>query len=524
MNSKFLSDIARLVLCAFWMTLAAGCISVDPKHDYQQTASHVAEAVGEIPAYDPDEEAAATRKVEELLHGGITVDEAVQVALLNSPSIQAGFFRVGMSRADFVQSGLFSNPSLALSFAFPEGGGRSNIQGTLAQNIVDLWQIPIRKRIAQAKLDQEILSLSQQAARLVVETRIACFTAIGAARIHEIAEANLQLASGLLDTTLARQKAGTIGELDVNLARGVVLNSELDLQTARLDAANAKRRLAVLIGLTAPVDELQLVDPLPTVSLWTLDEAGVVEMARASRLDLKALQHAVAAGRQRVAEEYAKIFPDVALGTYFERTERRALPGRDVIADTARTSVAAGQLTAPDIQSRGERNAERRQEIDVILGPSLTMTLPIFDQNQAQIAKADYAYHAALKELDALDRQIVQDTRRALDQAATAARLSQFYVDKVLPQAQRNLELGNISYKAGKTSILLIMEAQRSLLATHRLAVTTQQSAAISLADLELVVGRPLSAITIYQVPTSQPATSAGDDSTTQPAQSEDAR
>lgn len=129
-----------------------------------------------------------------------------------------------------------------------------------------------------------------------------------------------------------------------------------------------------------------------------------------------------------------------------------------------------------------------------------------------------------MKELDALDRQIVQDTRRALDQAATAARLSQFYVNKVLPQAQRNLELGNISYKAGKTSILLIMEAQRSLLATRRLAVTTQQSAAISLADLELVVGRPLSAITIYQVPTSQPATSAGDDSTTQPAQSEDAR
>lgn len=524
MYSKFPSAIARLVPCAFWMTFAAGCASVDPMHDYQKTAVHVAEAVGETPVFDPDAEAIATRKVQDLIRSGITIDNAVQMALLNNPSIQAGFFRVGMSRADFVQSGLFSNPSLALSFAFPEGGGRSNIQGTLAQNIVDLWQIPIRKRIAQAKLDQEILSLSQQAARLVVETRIACFTSIGAARIQEIVEANLQLATGLLDTTLARQKAGTIGELDVNLARGVVLNSELDMQTARLDAANAKRRLAVLIGLTAPVDELQLVDPLPVVSNWALDEAAVVEMARSSRLDLKALQHAVAAGRQRVAEEYAKIFPDVALGTYFERTERRALPGRNVFADTARSSVAAGALTAPDIQSRGERNIERRQEIDLILGPSVTMTLPIFDQNQAQIAKADYAYHAALKELVALDRQIVQDTRRALDQAATAARLSQFYVDKVLPQAQRNLELGNNSYKAGKTSILLILEAQRSLLATRRLAVTTQQSAATALADLELAVGRPLSAITIYQVPTSQPVTSAGGDSTTQPVQSEDAR
>lgn len=485
--------------------LTVGCAQVKPQADYERVDQNIHDVTGQVTSYRPGEETVAAEQVNLLLEGGLSLDDAVRLALLNNPSIQAGFFRVGMSRADFVQSGLFSNPSLAMSFAFPEGGGRSNIQGTLAQNVVDLWQIPIRKRIAQARLDQEVLSLAQQAARLVVDSKVAYYVSVGASRNQEIAEANLKLATGLLETTLARQKAGTIGELDVNLARGTVLNNELDVQTARLDAANARRRLAVLLGLTVRADDLQLTDPLPDISMSTLNEDSVVELARSSRLDLKAAHAAVAAGRQRVTEEYAKIFPDVSIGGYLERSERRALPGRDVLADTARASIAAGQLTAPEIQSRGQRDAERRQEIDVILGPALNMTLPIFDQNQAQIAKAGYAYQAALKELVALDRLIVQETRRALDQAATAAKLTRFYQEKILPQAQRNLELGTLSYKSGTTSILLVLEAQRSLLATRRLAVTAQQTAATALADVELVVGRPWPVIKTQPFPSSQP-------------------
>ena len=495
--------VCALALCV------AGCAQVNPQVDYDRVKQNIHDTTGQITAYGPNDEALATEQVNSLLHNGLSVEDAVRVALLNNPSLQAGFFRVGMSRADFVQSGLFSNPSLAMSFAFPEGGGRSNIQGTLAQNIVDLWQIPIRKRIAKARLDQEVLSLSQQAARLVVDTKVAYYVSVGASRNQEIAEANLKLATGLLETTLARQKAGTIGELDVNLARGTVLNNELDVQTARLDAANARRRLAVLLGLTVRADDMQLTDPLPDISMSVLNEDSIVELARSSRLDLKASHAAVAAGRQRVTEEYAKIFPDISIGGYLERTERRALPGRDVLADTARASVAAGQLTAPEIQSKGQRDQERRQEIDVIFGPALNMTLPIFDQNQAQIAKAGYAYQAALKELVALDRLIVQEARRALDQAATAAKLAHLYHEKILPQAQRNLDLGTASYKSGNTSILLVLEAQRSLLATRRLAVTAQQTAATTLADVELVVGRPWSVIAAQPFPSSHPSPSS---------------
>src|SRR5207237_5254301 len=103
----------------------------------------------------------------------------------------------------------------------------------------------------------------------------------------------------------------------------------------------------------------------------------------------------LASARIRAAEgqnlrEYARVFPTISLGAELERLETRGVPGRKILADTARESVAAGKLTAPSIQSRAQRRHERSQIIDSIFGPSLTLTLPVWDQNQAQVAKARY--------------------------------------------------------------------------------------------------------------------------------------
>lgn len=499
--------------------LVVGCAEVNPREDFQTAARHIEETTGESAVYSPDEEALGQAKVDELLRDGLTLTEAVQVALLNNQDLQASFFRLGMSRADFVQSGLFSNPTLVFSAQFPEGGGRSNIQASIAQNIVDLWQIPIRKRIARARLNEAVLRLAHQAARLVAETKFSYFAAVGTSHSAEIAEANLRVAEELRDGTMARKEAGTVGELDVNLAQGTVLSAEVELQSSRLESANAKRRLAIVLGLTTDVKTLNLIDPLPQPHELAITDDFIVALAVSSRLDLQAAENAVEAEERRIAEEYAKVFPDISVGPYLERSERRALPGRDIVADTARASIAAGQLTAPEIQSRAQRDQERRQEIDAILGPALTMTLPIFDQNQAQIEKARFAYEAARRERNALKLSIVQNARQSIDQAATASRLAQLYEASILPQSQKNLDLSTAAYRAGKTSIITVLDAQRTLLATRRMAVSARLSAATALAELERVVGRPLAVILTFGAATSQPANANG--AATQPASSE---
>ncbi|MBX3396062.1 MAG: TolC family protein [Phycisphaerae bacterium] len=485
----------RLAICLSAALALSGCATVEPRADYERANRYIADVTGQDASYNPADEAAASKRVEALLASGLSASGAVELALLNNPTLQAAYRNVGIACADVVQSGLLANPSLGLSIQFPEAGGRSNIQASLAQNIVELWQIPVRRKAAEKELDAAILDLARQAAELTTEVRRAYYAALSADAVHEIARKNVAVADRLLAVVQARKDAGNVGELDLNLARGTTLEAKLELQQARLAAHSERRRLATLLGLTLAAESLELTDSLTTPKTLRINADAVVAMAKANRLDLSAARRQADSAAARLHLEYLKIFPEISIGPFLERSERRALGGRKPFADAARASIAAGTPTIPAIQSRGERNLERRQEINAILGPSISITLPIFDQNQAQIAKAEIELEKAQKQLEAIDRAIVQEVRQRVDQAQTACHLARFYATDLTPQADRNLELSQETYRAGRTSLIVVLDAQRILLAARRSGVLAEQSAAAALADLELSTGRPLEAI-----------------------------
>ncbi len=516
MNTSLRCAVSITIISA--SAFAWGCAMVNPKPDYERAGKTISDATGSESYFRPDENDAGAIRVRELIQAGITCDEAVQICLINNPTLQAAFFEIGFARADVVQSGLFANPSLALQAAFPEGGGRSNIQSTFAQNIVDLWQIPIRKRSSERLLDAAILDVARQASQFAVDTRSAYFTAVAADLSLLIAKENVGIAEQLLEAAKARQQAGAVGELDVNLARGAVYSAELEMQRARLDDGTARRRLAILLGLTDIAENLHLATNALLPPLVELDAEQIVQIALSSRLDVQSLRMEAEAKRHRIDLEIAKILPEFSIGFYEERSDRRSLPGRKVFADTARASVAAGGLTAPEIQSRGQRNRERSQIIDNLLGPAFNLTLPIFDQNQAQIAKAQLAYQQIAMQLDALERAVIQAVRQGVDAARTARTVAEYFHEKMLPQTQANLDLSRQSYQAGRASLIVLLDAQRILLTTRRDAVVADRESAITRAELERLTARPLTTLLESGSPTSQPVVEAAPDIVKPPA------
>lgn len=493
----------------------AGCATVDPRRDYDSAQRHVAEATGQAATLALEDRDAIRALVAERLNGGLTADEAVQVALLNNPKIRAAFSRIGMARADVVQAGLLTNPSVGISLRFPDGGGLADLEFTLAQNIADLWMIPARTRATQRDLHRTILETAREAASLANDAKVAYFNAVAAQRALEIARENLSLVEKLEQISRARLEAGNVGSLDVNLVRGLVLKVQVEERNARLSVATAKRTLATLLGFDGPAEELLLVDALPQPLATAIDPSRMLEIAQESRLDLRAARDAMSAAEARVEAEYAKVFQDVEVGFALERNARRAIPGRHIAADAARASIANGALTAPEIQSRGQRQLEKSQEIEAILGPTFSLTLPIFDQNRAQIAKAKYAVQEADALLESLARTVGQETREAADRLSTAWGVAQMYEQQVLPQARTTLELSESSYQAGNTPILNVIDAQRSLLETRQAYVAALQSAANAVVDLERATARPSQVLFGLQPTTapaaSQPATTALD-------------
>lgn len=484
------------------LLLLAGCASVNPQPDFQRARELVESSTGYA---IPDDDACDLKPIDEMIDDGLTVKEAVEIALRNNRGLHAAFHDIGIARADWVQTGLLENPSLGIGLMFPEGGGRSNIQANIAQNIVDLWHMPLRRRAAERDVQKQIVSVAREAGLLVAQTQRAYYHAVSTQNLRNIAAESVRLYQRSLEATRTLRETGVGTPLDENLQRGEWLQARLNLQNAQSDATNAKRELMYLLSLECDGADIVLTENLPAPAGETPNPDTLIKLARQHRLDLTAVQNVVASGEARIQLEYLRIFPDVTIGLAAERLEGRPAPGRDVAADFARASLRNGQPTIPDIQSRGERAAERNDDIEFMFGPNISVTLPIFDQNQAQIAKARYAHAQAVLSYEDLLLSICRDIRVAAERTRLLASNVAFFETELLPQSRRNLELTEAARETGTVDVLTLLEAQRRLLQTQRQHILAQAQATNARIDLELAVGKPLEELAESKPPADAP-------------------
>ncbi len=235
----------------------------------------------------------------------------------------------------------------------------------------------------------------------------------------------------------------------------------------------------------------------------SFDIERLIGIASAQRLDIRAARQMVLLAEAGLREERRRFLSNIKLGVELERGGRERSHSQDILADTVRGSIAEGALTLPEIESWSEED----EHTDFSMGPSLSLELPIFDQNQAGIAKATYACEQARKTLEALDRAVVQEVRGAVDRTLTAWKLAQLYRDRSIPLAQRNLDLAREAYRVGRASFLSVLEAERFFLNSRSQYVTAATTAATTLPELERTTGATLATL-VAEVDT-DPATGA---------------
>jgi outer membrane protein, heavy metal efflux system len=498
--SRKMSYATLAVLCAgAGLGALVGCARVEPGPDFQRAGQLITERTGSPFVFDPQAEDLIRQHVDELLTDGLTIDEAVQVALLNNRGLQSAFQEIGVSRAEVVQSKLLTNPTVSLSFMLPEGGGLPKFDLGITQQLVDLWQIPVRKKVAKAQLEATVLDVAQRAVTLAFDVRARAVELIalqrGEATLHE----NLELLEQSFQLAQRQFEAGVVSQLDVNLTRGNAIDVRLELIALQRERQVTTAALARLLNISEEGRPWSLHDTLPTSD--TAPMSGLLTMALQQRLDARVAEARVQQAEFDLRQECLKVFPSIEAGFGLEAGERRALPGRSILADTARASIANGALTAPTIQSRAERDLERRQIIDAVLGPSLAFTVPVFDQNQAQIAKARYRVIQRRKDYEDLLDKVANDIERASQVAFTLQSLVKFYHDEALPQGQTSVEGARRLYEAGQQSISVLLEAQESFVTRRRAYVRALGEQAVAMVELERAVGGRLPA-----APTTQPA------------------
>jgi outer membrane protein TolC len=433
----------------------AGCATEELTPDYEGARRMVVETTGVPEVYDPARGALSTEAIDDMLAGGLSLDESLRLALLNSRRLQAGFVALGVARADYVQAGIIENPTLGLSFLFPAGGGTTRIGADLAQQVMEAFRLPERRAVAAAGMEGAVLDLARQAGELVVDVKAAYFESVAA----RIAGATTRDAAGLARRTAdgVRERAaqGVASEAKVRAAGLEALEADLAARGAERREAEATRRLGALLSLEADLREIGLTDALPAVRAAPADRAALIEHGRATRRDLLALDAAVRAAEERLALERERAWPDVEAGVGYERPESD-------------------------------------DPTDHVLGPTLAVELPLFDRNEAQIARAEAELAALHLGREALLAELGQAVLAAADGVDLAADGARFLREELLPEAERAAELARAAWAAGDATLLALLDAERTLLRARATAVDAGLDAALARVALERALGGPL--------------------------------
>lgn len=432
------------------LAILSACASVNPDQEFAQARELTLRSTGASDVFDPDAPLLNEQQISAQLADGLGVDEAVRLALIHNRRLHAEFMSIGVAKADWVQSGLLRNPTLSLAVLLPEGGGRTFIEASIAQNLVELWQIPTRRRIARHNLDATILRIAVLAGELASDTRRGYYEAVAGDELLRVAQENADLLHKSHEAIRRKLDAGAASRIDQSLALNTSLGGELAMRSARLEAANARRNLARLLSLDRNFNDVLLTDPLPILQPKDLDPERLVVLARSRRLDLQAYEAVMHAAGIEVALERRKAFGTVEAGARVEYEDKYKV------------------------------------------GPTLSLDIPIFDQNQAQVARRKYLHQQAVKTYEAAYLQAAQDIRTTIDIAQTATLNLSLYRQTLVPQAQSNLDLATQAYNAGQFTILGLIESQQRLLDARRGMIQSQRDAAAAMADLLRVTGGPV--------------------------------
>ena len=439
-------------------TMAFGCAATAPDRDFKGVQDAVAHRTTTAPMWPTSQEAedAIDARVSALLAQPLDADAAVEIALLNNRRLRAEYARLGFAQADLLEASQLENPALTASAGFPRGApGATAFDFGLTLNIVRLLTMPARQEIATAQVDAATLSVADEVIRISGQTRL-LFLDVQAA---ENLSAMLRQIAVAADTSaeLARrvQAAGNMSELALANHESLYEQARVDYARSAADAADLRERLNAQLGLWATHTHWSIVDHLPELPTGEPGMADLESLAIRQRLDLAAAAKEV-----------------------------------EVLAKAAGLQRDWRSILTTDVGFLASRDTDGQW----VLGPQVSIELPIFNQRQPEIARLDSARQQAEANLEALAIETRADVRRLRDRLYALRYEAEHYRDAILPLRHRITELTQREYNYMLVDTFDLLSARREEIAAYRSYLSTIHDYWATRAELERAVGGRLPA------------------------------
>lgn len=390
----------------------------------------VSTASAEVPAPQPTApeetaQAAPLAKMQALAsaEGTTTLAELQQLAVANSPGLRQAGHQVEQAKGEWLQAGLYPNPTL--SYVGNEIGddhtaGQQGFQ--ISQRIVTGGKLDWNRSVAHQDVERARWQANVQRRRVANSVAVQFYRTLAAQQNVRVVEELVKVVQQGLRATQNRYKADDVPETDVLLVEIELQAVELLKLNAEEELTGARRELAALAGMESlPLGELS--GRLDAVGPRVGFESTWEEL-RANNPVIQAAHATVERARHRIQRERVKPIPDVLLqtGTVYDYVNHQTLH-----------NVQVG------------------------------LPLPLFDRNQGRISAAHSEYHRALANVSRLELALRQQLAGAFRDYEVAHSRADRYQNSILPKAERALEILLKTYDRGDIDLPQLLTAQRSV-------------------------------------------------------------
>lgn len=435
------------------MAVLSGCASFSPDGGFgpvEQTAKTRIDKDVQWARSDAERQALAQR-VNDLLGKPLSVDDAVQVALLNNRGLQASFAELGITEAEVVQAGRLPNPGF--SFARSSRGDEREIERGLHLNLARLIAMPMIQQVESRRFARTQGQTAMAVLSLAAETRKAYFNALAAEetvrymrQVQQAAEASAELARRM-------QAVGNFNKLQRAREQAFYADATLNLARAEQAQRATRERLTRLLGVWGDQAAFKLPERLPDLPKVPEDRPDIERVAMAQRLDVQ--------GAKLAAEQTAR-----NLG--LTKTTRFI------------NVLEVGVL----------RNGSN--EAPTQTGWEIGVELPLFDWGGARVARAEAVYMQAVDRAAETAINARSEVREAYGAYRSAFDIAAHQRDELVPLRKLIAEENVLRYNGMLIGVFELLADARLQIASVNSYIESLRDFWIAQADLEMaLIGKP---------------------------------
>jgi len=299
--------------------------------------------------------------------------------------------------------------------------------------------------VAEAQFEDAVRTLR-------ADVTLACIDVLAARATRDLIASNLRAFEELARVNRARADAGSIAPVESTRSQVAMLQFRSTAVRAELDLSTALARLRALLG-RSPSTALDVAGDLrPPPGSGDLELASVQQLALSTRPDLRALQ---------LAE--SKSVADLRLQEALGRIDYT------VAAEYRRQQGIAGKSNS--------------------LGFFVSAPVPLLNRNQGEIARAGAERDQTTRQIAATRSQIISDVDVAFHEYAVNRDLVSAIEHDLIAPATSARDISTYTYRAGGTSLIELLDAQRAFNDTMQSYLDAQAGLRRAMARLNAAVG-----------------------------------